>query len=58
MEEGRLVAKEEIPLVDMSPQEMLESAKDKAVWLGSKTKELGQKGYVTIKEKIESGELK
>jgi predicted transposase YdaD len=41
IEEGRLVAKEEIPLVDMSPEEMLESAKDKAVWLGSKTKELG-----------------
>jgi hypothetical protein len=33
----------------MSPTELLESAKDKAVWLGSKTKELGSKGYVKIK---------
>lgn len=41
IEEGRQVAKEEIPLVDMSPEEILESAKDKALWLGSKTKELG-----------------
>jgi len=32
IEEGRLVAKEEI-LVDMSPEEILESAKDKALWL-------------------------
>jgi len=33
----------------MSPGEMLEAAKDKAVWFGSKTKELGSKGYDKIK---------
>jgi len=33
----------------MSPKEILETAKDKAVWLGGKTKELGSKGYDKIK---------
>lgn len=53
-----MIVKEDIPLVDMSPAEILESAKDKAFWLGSKTKELGSKGIDKIKGKIESGELK
>jgi len=36
----------------MSPGEILESAKDKALWLGSKTKEIGSKGIDKIKQKI------
>lgn len=42
---------------DMSPEEILESAKDKAVWLGGKTKELGQKGIRKVQEKWESGAI-
>lgn len=48
VEEGRLINKEGMPLEDMSPEEMLESAKDKALWLGGKTKELGQKGVKKV----------
>jgi hypothetical protein len=50
-EQGRLPDKENIPLADMNPDEMLETAKEKAVWLGGKTKELGQKGMTTVMQK-------
>jgi hypothetical protein len=42
----------------MSPEELFESAKEKAFYLGSKTKSLGEKGLKKIQEKYESGELK
>lgn len=38
IQSGRQIAKEDIPITDMSPGEMLETAKEKAYWLGSKTK--------------------
>jgi hypothetical protein len=38
IEEGRQIAKADIPITDMSPGEILETAKEKALWLGSKTK--------------------
>ena len=41
----------------MSPQELVSSAKEKAVWLGGRTKELGSRGIRKIQEKYESGEL-
>lgn len=42
----------------MSPEELFESAKEKALYLGSKTKSLGEKGLKKIQEKYESGQLK
>ena len=51
LEDGRLVDKEDIPLSDMSPEEILDSAKEKALWLGGKTKELGTKGVKKVQEK-------
>lgn len=42
----------------MSPDEILEEAKEKAVWIGHKTKELGGKAYDKVHDKITSGELK
>lgn len=54
-EVGREVYKEEIPLAEMSPEELFESAKEKALYLGSKTKSLGEKGLKKIQEKYESG---
>ena len=43
---------------DMSPEELLGEAKEKAMWLGGKTKEIGSKGIKKIQNSIESGELK
>lgn len=48
---GKEVFKEDIPLSDMSPEELFDSAKEKAVWLGGKTKELGSRGIRKIQEK-------
>lgn len=36
---------------------MFQTAKEKALWLGGKTKELGQKSVKTVQEKWESGEI-
>ncbi len=41
--------------MDMSPDEMLEYTKEKALWLGSKTKELGSKAATKIERKVSSG---
>lgn len=40
-----------IPLSEMRAQEMLESAKGKALWFGGKTKSLGQTGIRKVQEK-------
>lgn len=55
VEDGRLVDKKEMPLTDMKAEEVLETAKEKALWFGGKTKELGQKGIKKVQDKWESG---
>jgi hypothetical protein len=52
-----MISREDIPITDMSAEEILDSAKEKAVWLGSKTKEMGQLGIRKVQEKFESGEI-
>lgn len=47
-----------IPLSEMRAEEMLESAKGKALWLGGKTKSLGESGIRKVQQKWESGDLK
>lgn len=42
----------------MLPEELLDSAKEKAFWVGGKTKEIGSKGLKKVQEKWESGEIK
>ena len=54
---GKEVYKDDIPIGDMSPEELMSSAKEKAVWLGGKTKELGSRGIRKIQASYESGEL-
>lgn len=56
--QGRTPAKEDIPITEMSAEEMFVTAKEKAAWLGSKTKALGERGLRKVQEKVESGELK
>ena len=58
IEDGRLVDKKEMPLTDMKADEVFQSAKEKAFWLGGKTKQLGQKGIKKVQDKWESGEIK
>ena len=55
LEEGKLIAKEDMPISDMKAEEVLETAKEKALWLGGKTKELGKKGVKKVQDKWESG---
>ena len=50
-EKGRQIYKEDIPLVDMSAEEIFETAKEKAFYLGSKTKSIGEKGMKKLQEK-------
>ena len=57
LEDGRLIDKQTIPLADMNSEEMLETAKEKALWFGNKTKELGQQGVKTVQEKWASGQI-
>lgn len=42
----------------MSPDELLDEAKEKLVWFGGKTKEYGSKAYGAVHQKVTSGELK
>lgn len=44
-----------MPISDMKAEEVFETAKEKALWLGGKTKELGKKGVKKVQEKWESG---
>ena len=52
---GRTVHRDDIPLGEMSPEELIYSAREKAVWLGGKSKELGSRGIRKLQEKYESG---
>jgi hypothetical protein len=42
----------------MTSDELLDYTKEKAIWFGSKTKELGGKAFDKVHHKVTSGELK
>lgn len=47
--------KANIPVTEMSPDELLDEAKEKLVWFGGKTKEYGSKAYGAVHQKVTSG---
>lgn len=42
----------------MEAEQILQYTKEKALWLGSKTKEIGTKAALKISHKVSSGQLK
>lgn len=48
----------EVPLTEMTSEELLSGAKEKIYWFGDKTKKMGVKAYDKVHHKITSGELK
>lgn len=58
LEEGKKPYVADIPLTEMTPEQILEEAKQKLTWAGEKTKYYGVMAFDKVHHKVTSGELK